>query len=290
MPSQAEQNLGYMIPVVYSPQNFGAPGPGRNIFAFYEPPPPCPGCPPDPTPTPKPIIPTPTPQLPYEIFGVSPQSVYAGSKSFRIEVAGDRFTPDAKIFYNNRELPTTFINSQRLAANVPAEFIANAGQAGIMVRTPDGSKYSLSSFMQIQAPPRPQFQYIGMISRQLGNNDTAYFQEPGKQLPTGYRLNDVVAGRFRLVNISAERVVLEDTNLGFRHPVELTRPTPGSSTVTSPGARPGGFPGFPQNPGAAPVTRGIPGIPDNIPRYTPPNRNTNQRPVDDEDDEDTDNR
>lgn len=292
MPSQADQNLGYMIPVVYSPADLRAPGPRRNIFAFYEPPLPCPDCPTPLPPTPKPVIQTPTPALPFEIYGVSPQSVYAGSKAFRIEVSGDRFTPDAKIFYNNRELPTTFVNSQRLVANVPAEFIANAGQAGVMVRTPDGSKYSLSVFMQIQPPPKPQFQYIGMIARRHGNNDTAYFQEPGKQLPTGYRLNDVVSGRFRLVDISAERVVLEDTNLGFRHPVDLTRPAPGSAPVTSPGipGRPGGFPGFPQNPGAAPVTRGIPGIPDNIPRYTPPNRNTNQRPVDDEDDEDTDNR
>lgn len=292
MPSQADQNLGYMIPVVYSPADLRAPGPRRNIFAFYEPPLPCPDCPTPLPPTPKPVIQTPTPALPFEIYGVSPQSVYAGSKAFRIEVSGDRFTPDAKIFYNNRELPTTFVNSQRLVANVPAEFIANAGQAGVMVRTPDGSKYSLSVFMQIQPPPKPQFQYIGMIARRHGNNDTAYFQEPGKQLPTGYRLNDVVSGRFRLVDISAERVVLEDTNLGFRHPVDLTRPAPGSSVTTSPGipGRPGGFPGFPQNPGAAPVTRGIPGIPDNIPRYTPPNRNTNQRPVDDEDDEDTDNR
>lgn len=292
MPSKADQNLAYMIPVVYNRHLFSAPDPGRNIFAFYEPPPLCPDCP-SPTPVPTPIVtPSPTPQLPFEIFSVSPQSVYAGSKAFRIEVAGDRFTPDAKIHFNNRELPTTFINSQRLAANVPAEMIANAGQGGIMVRTPDGSKYSLSAFMQVQPPPRPQFQYIGMISRIHGNNDTAYFQEPGKQLPTGFRLNDVVAGRFRLVNISAERVVLEDVSLGFRHPVDLSRPAPGTSTTTIPG-RPGtGFPGFPQNP-RAPVTQGIPGIPDNIPRYIPPNRNTNsnvRKVDDDEDDEDTDNR
>lgn len=291
MPSKADQNLAYMIPVVYNRHLFIARDPGRNIFAFYEPPRPCPECP-TPTPIPTPIVtPSPTPALPFEIFGVSPQSVYAGSKAFRIEVAGDRFTPDARIYFNNRELPTTFINSQRLAANVPTEFITNPGQGGIMIRTPDGKGYSLSAFMSIQPPPKPQFQYIGMIARRHGNNDTAYFQEQGKQTPTGYRLNDVVSGRFRLVNISAERVVLEDVNLGFRHPVDISRSTPGTSTTTSPG-RPGtGFPGFPQNP-RAPVTQGIPGIPDNIPRYIPPNRNTNSnvKRDDDEDDEDPDNR
>ncbi len=290
MPSKAEQDLGYMIPVVYNRSMFGAPDPGRNIFAFYEPPPPCPDCPPDPTPTPTPIPPpTPTPQLPFEIMGATPASIYAGSKAFRLEVSGDRFTPDAKIYFNNAELPTTFVSPQRLAANVPAEMIAAQGQRGIMVRTPDGKGYSLSTFISVQPPPQPAFRYIGMIARRHGNNDTAYLEEQGKQLPTGYRLNDVVGGRFRIVNISSERVTVEDTSLGFRHNVDLTRPAPGTaaSAPTNPGGFPGGtgFPGgFPTNPQIPPG--GIPGIPGNIPIYRPPNRNTNTKPPDDEEDDD----
>src|SRR5687767_6806144 len=43
MPSQADQQFAYVTtPVVYSGSAFGAPPPGRNIFAFYEPPPPTP--------------------------------------------------------------------------------------------------------------------------------------------------------------------------------------------------------------------------------------------------------
>ena len=295
MPSKSEQDLGYMVPVVYRPGFFDAPGPGRNIFAFYEPPPPCPGCPtptPPPTPPPTPIV---TPELPFEIRGVSPQSVYAGSKSFRIDVSGDRFTPDAQIYFNNRALQTTFINSQRLAANVPAELIANQGQGGLMVRTPDGKGYSLSVFLVVQPPPKPNFQYVGMIARRYGNNDTAYLQESGKQTPTGFRLNDVVNGRFKLVDISSEKVVVEDTSLGFRHSVDLYRPAPGTTTTSRPGGfptNPGGIPGFPTNPRIQPG--GIPGIPGNIPRYVPPNRNSNSNvrrtDEDDDDDGDTDNR
>ncbi len=293
MPSKAEQDLGYMIPVVYNRAIFVAPDPGRNIFAFYEPPPPCPGCTPTPMPpTPKPLIQTPTPQLPFEITGASPGSIYAGSKAFRLEVSGDRFTPDAKIYFNNTELATTYISPQRLAANVSAEMIAAQGQGGIMVRTPDGKGYSLSTFISVQPPPAPNFQYIGMIARQLGNNDTAYLAEQGKQTPTGYRLNDVVGGRFRLVNISSERVTVEDTNLGFRHSVDLTRPAPGTSVPTTTG--PGGFPTRPGFPGGFPTNPqipagGIPGIPGNIPPYRPPNRGANsntQRPPDDEEDDD----
>lgn len=291
MPSKAEQDLGYMVPVVYQPGDFRAPDPGRNIFAFYEPPIPCPDCPtPVPIFTPTPT-PTPTPPLPFEIRGVSPQSVYAGSKTFRIDVAGERFTPDAQIYFNNRVLQTTFINDQRLAANVPAELIVNQGQGGVMVRTPDGSKYSLSTFMMVQPPPKPNFQYVGMIARRHGNNDTAYLQESGRQTPTGYRLNDVVSGRFKLVDISSEKVTVEDTSLGFRHSVDLYRPAPGTAVTTRPGGfptGPGGVPGFPTNPRIP--AGSIPGIPGNIPRYTPPNRNTNtQRPDEDDDDGDPDN-
>jgi hypothetical protein len=187
-------------------------------------------------------------------------------------------------------LPTTFVNSQRLAANVPANLIATQSAANIMVRTPDGKGYSLGRGFSVQPPPQPTFKYVGMIARRLGNNDTAYLDE-GKPTPGGYRLNDVVAGRFRIVNISSERVVVEDTNLGFRHQVELFRPPPGTTTSST---SPGGFPsrpgsGFPSNP-QMPM-QGIPGIPGNIPVYRPPNRNANSnRPVDDEDDEDTDNR
>lgn len=289
MPSKADQDLGYMIPVVYDPRAFGgAPDPGRNIFAFYEPPRPCPECPPPPTPPPTPEpIPTPTPAFPFELTAVTPGNIYAGSKAFRMEVVGDRFTPDAKVYFNNVELQTTFVNGQRLAANVPANLIANQSSANIMVRTPDGKGYSLGRGFSVQPPPQPQFKYVGMIARRLGNNDTAYLDE-GKPTPSGYRLNDVVAGRFRLVNISSERVVVEDTNLGFRHQVELYRPPPGTASTTT---GPGGFPrpgGFPNNQRVTPG--GIPGIPGNIPIYRPPNRNTNTRPVDDEDDdEDTEN-
>ena len=300
MPSREEQLFGYeSTPVSYTPGMFGAPEPGRNIFAFHEPPPPCPECPTPLPPTPKPVIVTPTPAFPFEMRGVSPQSVYAGSKSFRIEVSGERFTPNAKVYFNNVELPTSFVNDQRLAANVPANLIAGEGSAQIKVQTPDGTKYSLPGSIVVQPPPRPNFTYIGMIARKRYNNDTAYFMEQGKQTPTAVRLNDVVSGRFRLINLDAERAVLEDVNLGFKHEVKLDRTVQTAGNVpTGPGGRPlpapGGF--QPYNPGGQLNPPG--GIPPGIPIYTPPQRsrpanaNTNVKrdADDDDDDEDTDNR
>ena len=285
MPSKEDQYLGYMIPVVYHPGIFDAPNPGRNIFAFYEPARPCPECLPLPTPYVTPPTPTPTPTPPYTLVSVSPQSVYAGSKNFRLEFNGDKFTPDARIYFNGNELPTTFVSPQRLAANVPANFISGAGQLQVIARSPDGSKYSLPGFVMVQAPPTPTFQYIGMIGRTRFNNDTAYFLEQGKQTPIAARLNDVVAGRFRVTSIDADKVLFEDTSLGFRHRVDLYRPAAGTSTTNplGPGGRPfpqpGGF--SPYNPGGTQIAPGI-----NTPiRRGNVNANVRRDADDDEDDD-----
>lgn len=238
MPSESAMNDVYTTtPIDYVPSRFNAPDAGRNIFAFYEPPPPTPWSPTPVPPAPPVVIvtPTPTPLPPLLVGYITPQSVYAGSKTFRLEVNGDKFTPDTSIFLNGSPLPTTFISPQKLVADVPSNFIAGAGQIYIMVRNADGKLYSNQVSLNIQAPPVPQFQYVGMIARQKFNNDTAYFQEPGKPTPFGARLNDVVAGRFRLASISSNETVFEDVNLGFKHRLALLRPAAGQPGGSLPG-------------------------------------------------------
>lgn len=304
LPTQEEMFLEYVnTPIAYNGGFSTAPDAGRNIFAFYEPPPPTPYSP-TPTPifippTPEPPKPTPTP--PYLVGFVTPQSVYAGGKSFRLEVNGDKFTPDARIIFNGSEMPTTFVSPQKVVADIPSNFISSEGPRQIIVQSPDGKLYSLPIMLNVQAPPRPQFQYIGMIARKRYNNDTAYFAEASKpnSPPISARLNDVVGARFRLVSISANETVFEDVSLGFKHKLPLYRPSPGQTAGTGTG-RSGvpnnGFPnnqGFPQdgstyNP-TIPPGQSIPGIPDNIPRYTPPNQPRQDTSKDDVDDEDGDN-
>lgn len=295
MPSLDQQMLDMTTqPVVYNPSIFGTGDPGRNIFAFYEPPKPCTTCPtPVPrTPEPPPPSPSPTPEI--ILAAVNPQSVYAGSNGFRMDIAGDRFSPDTKIYFNQQELPSSFISEQRMTADIPGVLLRNEGSQTIMAQTADGTKRSQPVQLNVQAPPKPTFQYIGMIARKRANNDTAYFKEPGKDLPMTARLNDIVGGRFRVVSISEEKTVLQDTSLEFNR-VTLPLYKPPASTITSqptfPGGGPvrgGGFPGRetytpmnpnPSMPGTGTNTR-IPGIPDNIPRYVPPggsNSNSNTR-------------
>jgi hypothetical protein len=301
LPSQQQQNLeGSTTEIVYH-SGIAAPEPGRNIFAFYEPPPPCDpnrdpaGCV-KPTPVKTPPTPTPTPTPPIHLEFVTPQTIYAGAGSFRLEVNGDKFEPSAKIYFRGTEMATQFVSDKKMVANVPSMMISLEGQAPVIVQTPDG-KYSEQIMVSIQPPPKPQFQYVGMIARARHNNDTAYFMEQGKQLPTGARLNDVVGGRFRLVSISSNEAVFEDVNLGFKHKVQLFRPPPGSTTsTTAPGGfRPGGFPNdpntyVPYTPNVQQILPGqeIPGIPNNLPRAQPPQNVQRPQPKKGDKDEDDD--
>ena len=294
MPSQSEQDFGYTTtPVVFN-GSYSGPDPGRNIFAFYEPPPPCkPGvdCPVPPVKTATPATPSPTPEM--YITAVNPQNVYAGVRGFRLEISGERIQSDAKVYFSQSEIPSTFVNEQKIVADVPANFIASEGARQIILQTPDGKKYSNAASLTVQAPPRPTFQYIGMIARKRSNNDTAYFMEQGRQTPLSARLNDVVGGRFRLISISADETVFEDVSLGFKSKLSLFRPAPGTTTAQGP-TRPGSPNAetyVPYNPNnfQVPAGQSIPGIPDNIPRYVPPaaaNRATDKKDKDDDDDGD----
>ncbi|CAN5636204.1 hypothetical protein BH24ACI2_BH24ACI2_07750 [soil metagenome] len=309
LPSQEEENFVYTTtPVVYNPDSFYAPDAGRNIFAFYEPPPPTPYVP-TPTIMPTPFVeptPVPTPIPPILVGFVTPQNVFSGSKTFRLEVNGDKFTPDSVILFNGSELPTTYISPQKLVADIPSNLIGDAGERFVMVRTPDGRLYSNQVSLNVQAPPTPKFQYIGMIARKRYNNDTAYFQEEGKQTPISARLNDVVNGRFRLVSISAAETIFEDVNLGFRHKLALYRPEPGQNTASNNPSSPNfnspdGIPRRDRNnlynnpnpsvPVYIPPQGEIPGIPGGIPRYNPTPQQQPPPPPkkDDNDDDDGDN-
>ncbi len=288
-------------PIVFDPRSAYAPDAGRNIFAFYEPPPPTPYVTPlaKPTPTPKPPpLPEPPPQ---NVSFITPQSVYAGSKTFRLDVSGNSFTPETRILFNGSELPTIFVNPQQLSAEISANLIIGEGPRQIMTATPDGKLYSNQLELKIEAPPKPKFQYIGMIARKHGNNDTAYFlEENSTKEPTGARLNSIVSERFRVVSISAKEVVLEDTSLGFRHKLALYVPPPGQSQPSRNNNFPTGGTYIPytqpniqqQIPQQIPQ-QDIPGIPNNIPRYNqtpnnPANRQQQQQKPDDDDDDDDD--
>ncbi|HEX9929452.1 MAG TPA: IPT/TIG domain-containing protein [Pyrinomonadaceae bacterium] len=275
----------------------------RNIFAFYEPPPfvPKPSVIPTEKPTPPP---TPAPTPPIFAAGVNPGMVYAQTGNFNLEVGGDKFTPDSRIYFGGMELQTQFVNPQRLTAQVPAQLISSEGEREIVVRSPSDPKmYSNPVKINVQAPPVPEFSFVGLVARRRANNDTALLQNKKTKEYISVRLNDTVPDRFRVFSISSREVVVMDTALKLRHVLGFVdeKDAPGGNNTggSAPGGRDGirggrmnqPNPNYNPNPNVPNVQyQSIPGIPDNIPRYVPPQPVQTPPPSkknnDDEDDND----
>jgi len=222
------QNAAIFTEVSYVPLPYNPPDAKRNIFAYYEPPKAPVAAPSTPTPTPAP----PPPML---LASVSPSNVYARTADFKLDVAGDKFTPAVRIFVDGRELPTTYKSPQELSTTIPASFIANPGTRTVSVRTPDNTLFSNDATINVAAPPTPNFTYIGIISPE-NRIDIAVVQDRNnKDLLNAYK-GDVIGGRFRVSSISDKELVLVDTTLKIKHTLPktegdktagaLARPTP----------------------------------------------------------------
>ncbi|HEY0404360.1 MAG TPA: IPT/TIG domain-containing protein [Pyrinomonadaceae bacterium] len=224
------------------------PEAGRNIFAYYE------GPPPTPTPTPGaalPLPPTPTPTPPnLLVASISPVNVYARTGDFTLEVAGDKFTPAVRVEINGAEVPTRYINAQQLTASVPGGMISFEGPRQISVRSADSQLFSNTATLNVQAPPTPNYAFVGVLAKR-SSNDTALLKDKASRDLLSVQRGDVLGGRFRVTSISEREVALIDTTLKIKHTLPLTTD---SSSGNTPGVQSQPASGFP-NPNQ---------------RYTPP--------------------
>jgi hypothetical protein len=190
--------------------------PGRNIFAYYEPPPP--------TPVPVKLIPTPTPTPapPLTATALAPASVYAGTPSdFSLQVMGDKFTPAVHIWIDGRDMPTRFLNPQQVATTVSAALISNPGMRQVIVRNGDGSLYSNTIGLNVAQPPAPNFTYVGLIAKPRGN-DTAVVQDKNSKEFKSVQRGDLLGDRFRINSISEREILVLDTQLKIRHRIPFS--------------------------------------------------------------------
>jgi hypothetical protein len=221
-------NLAVFAPIDYTPSSYDAPEARRNIFAYYVPPP-----------KPSPVIqqptPSPPPPPPLLLASMSPSNVYARSADFKLEVAGDKFTPSTKIYFDGRELQTTYISPQQLAANVSAALIAAPGSRNIVVRTPDNSLFSAPLMMTVATPPVPNYLYVGIISPNNRVDDVAIVQDKSNKNIMNVHRGDLLSGRFRVTSISDKELVMMDTNLKIPHKLAMTE---GDKSFSNPLTRP----------------------------------------------------
>lgn len=230
-PASAEvQNLAAFAPIVYEPSSYSAPEAKRNIFAYYEPPA---------KPVAGPATPTPTPEPPPPVLlaSVSPSNVYARTADFKLEAAGDKFTPDMRIFVDGRELPTTYKGPQQLSTTIAASLIAAPGARQVVVRTPDNRLFSNQLTINVAAPPVPNYTYVGIISPQNRVTDTALVQDRNNKSIVSVLRGDVVGGRFRVTSISEKELVLVDTSLKIKHVLPMTESDKASGQLTRPTPR-----------------------------------------------------
>jgi hypothetical protein len=224
------ESLASFAEITYQSSSYSAPEAKRNIFSYYVPPQPTAPVATEPTPTPRP----PAPVL---LASVSPSNVYARTTDFKLEAAGDKFTPEMRIFVDGRELPTTYKGPQQLSTTVAASFISAPGARQVVVRTPDNRLYSDPLTINVAPPPVPNYNYVGIISPTNRVGDTALVQDKNsKSLLSVYR-GDILGGRFRVTSISEKELVLVDTTLKIKHTLPMTEGDKGSGPLSRPTPR-----------------------------------------------------
>jgi len=221
-------DVAKFAPIDYEPSSYSAPEAKRNIFAYYEPPV-------KPVVVPSTPTPTATPPPPVLLASVSPSNVYARTADFKLEAAGDKFTPAMRIFVDGRELPTAYKSPQQLSTTMPASMITAPGARQIIVRTPDNSLFSNQLTVNVAAPPTPNYTYIGIIGTQNRVGDTALVQDRSNRNVVSALRGDIIGGRFRVTSISEKELVVVDTSLKIKHILPMTE---GDKTAGGPLSRP----------------------------------------------------
>ena len=214
-----------ITPIDCCPEPYFGADAGRNIFAFYVKPAPPPAAPTAPA-TPEQ---TPTPPPPITLASLAPQSVFARTAGFTLQLAGDKFGPANRVYIDGQEVPTQYRSMQQLTATVPASILAGPGQRSVMVRTPDGRLYSNPATLNVMQPPAPTYTFVGFLKRQRAN--TAVLKDQKNELYS-VRQGDLIEGRFRVTDISERGVEVVDKDLNIKHTLPF---------VAAGGA--GGFPG-----------------------------------------------
>ncbi len=211
-PSEMRENQVMPLPIVFPDAPPAVPEARRNIFAYYV-------APVNPSPslaTVQTPVPTPAPPPRLLLASISPSNVYARTGDFNIEVTGDKFTSPVRIFIDNTEIPTRFINPQQVSANVPGALITSEGAHLVSVKTSDGSLFSNTATLNVMALPTPNYNYIGILGGPR-YNDTAILIDKNTKEQINVTRGDLVGGRFRVTSISEREVALTDTSLHIKH-------------------------------------------------------------------------
>jgi hypothetical protein len=196
------------------PASHSGGGTGRNIFIYPTPTPP-------PPPTPAPTLPTPTP-WPVPASSLNPGNVFARTADFTLTVFGQKMPQDAQGFVNGRAYPTTFVNDTQVKINVPAEAIRMPGSLSVAVRSQSDPRLESNPIpLNVAQPPEPPYKYIGLIT--LKNVPTAVLASQGSDDDIyNVRKGGLIGGKWKIINITPQKVEIEDTSIKVSHVINYT--------------------------------------------------------------------
>jgi hypothetical protein len=221
-PTPQRQTSGTPVPIISEPLDLAlmqpgsqsGGGTGRNIFIYPTP---------TPVPPPPPSTPAPTP-TPWPIPAVSlnPGGVIARTAGFTLTVFGEKMPQDAQGLVDGRVYPTTFVNATQVKINVPAEAIRMPGSLNVTVRSQSNAAlFSNPIPLTVGAPQEPPYKYIGLIT--LKNVPKAVLVSQGNDEDVyNVKKGDMIGGKWKITNITPQKVEIEDTSIKVSHVINFT--------------------------------------------------------------------
>jgi hypothetical protein len=84
------------------------------------------------------------------LISLTPDAVATGGPGFTLTLNGTFFQPGTQVIWNAAQLPTVYVSSEQLRAEVPASFIKDPGKRPIYVTNPDNGGSSNILFVDVR--------------------------------------------------------------------------------------------------------------------------------------------
>jgi uncharacterized protein (TIGR03437 family) len=103
------------------------------------------------------------------ISNVAPSTASAGGPAFTLTITGSNFVASSNVLWNGAGLPTTFVSSTQLTAQVAASRIATPGSASVSVSNPTGANNAAPFTFTILTPAAPSVASLSPVSVVAGS-------------------------------------------------------------------------------------------------------------------------
>ncbi|MEO6725902.1 MAG: IPT/TIG domain-containing protein, partial [Blastocatellia bacterium] len=169
------------------------------------------------------------------ITTISPATVQTDNPGFPLTVNGSNFVQSSVVRINGDSLPTTFVSSTQLTAQVAAADIANAGNASITVFTPPpGGGTSNAAILTITTPPNPKPEITALSPNPVTSGGPAFaltVTGTGFVSSSVVRLNNQDRAT-QFISATELRATISATDItsGGTAVITVVSPTPGGGT------------------------------------------------------------